>query len=75
MATSLYFYMAANRSSYGPSRRDNLDGSAPPEGVLRKCKLRRTPEPAPGSKKGGSLPSTSVFPVRHGESGNVAVTA
>ena len=51
-------------SSQGPSRRDILDGSDPPEGVLRKCKLRRTPAPAPGSKKGGSLPSTSDFPVR-----------
>ncbi len=57
-----------------PSRRDNLNGSDPPEGVLRKCELRSTPAPAPGSKKGGSLPSTSVFPVRAPASGNLAVT-
>ena len=37
---------------------------ATPQGVLRRCKLRNTPAPAPGRKKGGSLPSTSAFPVR-----------
>ena len=41
---------------------------APPQGVWCKCKLRNTPAPAPGSKKGGSLPSTSDFPDRHSES-------
>ena len=46
----------------------------PPQGVLRKCELRSTPAPAPGSKKGGSLPSTSAFPVRAPASGNLVVT-
>ena len=32
--------------------------------MLRKCELRNAPVPDPGSKKGGSLPSTSDFPVR-----------
>ena len=37
----------------------------PSQGVLRKCELRNTTVPDPGSKKGGSLPSTSDFPDRH----------
>ncbi len=37
---------------------------APPQGVWRNCEWRHTPAPAPGSKKGGALPSTSAFPVR-----------
>ncbi len=37
---------------------------ATPQGVWRRCKSRNTPAPAPGRKKGGSLPSTSDFPVR-----------
>ena len=58
----------------GLPTRDILDGSAPPQGVLRKCELRSTPAPAPGRKKGGSLPSTSDFPDRHGEAGNMTAT-
>ena len=34
----------------------------PPQGVLRKCKLRHTPAPAPGRKKGGVAPVHLHFP-------------
>ncbi len=47
-----------------PSREGYFGRERPPQGVLRRCKLRHTPAPAPGRKKGGSLPSTSAFPVR-----------
>ena len=47
----------------------------PSQAVPRKCKLRDTAAPDPGSEKGGSLPSTSDFPDRHGGPANVAVTA
>ena len=58
----------------------------PSQGVLRKCELRNAAVPDPGTKKGGSLPSTSDFPVlappfvdlgvttsRNGRSGNSPV--
>ena len=35
---------------------------APPQRVLRKCELRNTPAPAPGSKKGGVAPVHLRFP-------------
>ena len=47
-----------------PSRQGLMGRERPSQGVLRKCEWRNTPAPAPGSKKGGSLPSTSIFPVR-----------
>ena len=49
---------------FRPSRQGYLGRERPPQGVLSRCKLRNTPAPAPGRKKGGSLPSTSAFPVR-----------
>ena len=52
-----------------------MGATPPPQAVLRKCELRNTAVPAPGSKKGGSLPSTSDFPVRQRGPANVAVTA
>ena len=45
----------------------------PSQGVLRKCKLRRTPAPDSGTEKGGSLPSTSEFLDRRGGAGNMTV--
>ena len=51
-----------------------IETGAPPQGVLRQCECRKTPAPDPGSKKGGALPSTSVFPVRAPLFGDLAVT-
>ena len=47
-----------------PSRQGLMGRERPSQGVLRKCELRNATVPDPGSKKGGSLPSTSDFPVR-----------
>ena len=46
----------------------------PSQGVLRKCDLRNTAVPDPGTEKGGSLPSTSDFPVRAPAFGDLVVT-
>ncbi len=54
----------ASGISSGAFPQGSLGRERPPQGVLRRCKLRHTPVPAPGSKTGGSLPSTSAFPVR-----------
>ena len=44
--------------------RDVWDGSDPPSGCPRECKLRHPAVPDLGTKKGGSLPSTSEIPDR-----------
>ena len=50
-------------------------GATSPTGRWRQCELRHAAAPDPSREKGGSLPSTSDFPVRHGEAGNMVVTA
>ena len=65
---------------------DQWDGSDPPRGCCANVNWRNAAVPDPGTKKGGSLPSTSDFPVlappfvdlgvttsRNGRSGNSPV--
>ena len=57
-----------NRSSgifVGAFPQGSLGRERPSQGVLRKCDLRNAAVPDSGSKKGGSLPSTSDLPDRH----------
>ena len=59
---------------FWPSRQGLMGRERPSQGALRKCDLRNAAVPDPGSKKGGSLPSTSDLPERHGGAGNMDVT-
>ena len=46
----------------------------PSQGVLRKCKLRSTAAPDPGSEKGGRSRPPPISPIGPGGPANVAVT-
>ena len=46
----------------------------PPQGVLRKRKLRNTPAPAPGRKRGGRSRQPPLSPCGRGGAGNMSVT-
>ena len=67
-------HLARHGCHLWPSRQGYFGRERPPQGVLRRCELRNAPVPAPGGKKGGSLPSTSDFPVRHRGPDNMDVT-
>ena len=58
---------------FGLPARDRWDGSDPPR-RCGACENSACQDADPGGKKGGSLPSTSDFPDRHGGAGNMAVT-
>ena len=55
---------ALRRSRRLPGR-DHWDGSDPPQAMARSVHISLPRFADPGGKKGGSLPSTSVFPERH----------